>query len=199
MWPFECPEQLVLAEFLFSKVQMSARDTNFLMRIWDAWGNRHKNKEGDASEDSDCNCDPDCNGNFNEDCNCNPSCGCSNEDDDLCPPFTGQRNLLSTIDSIPQGDIPWQGFKVSYQGEIPKNAPSWMTATYDVWFQNPLDVMENILGNPEFAEHMDYTVKEVRGEDGERIFVDLMSGDWAWEQSVRRPLPYSTPNSYGLG
>lgn len=74
-----------------------------------------------------------------------------------------------------------------------------MTATYDIWFRNPLDIMENILGNPEFAEQMDYVAKEVRGEDGERVYIDLMSGDWAWEQSVRCPLSYPILDSYLVG
>ncbi|KAJ3519338.1 hypothetical protein NMY22_g13253 [Coprinellus aureogranulatus] len=174
MWPFDGPEQLLLAEFLYSKVQMSAGDTNYLMRIWDAWQQRFvdKNEDGDNGVGpSDCDCDSE------------SECGCDHEDDETYPPFKGQRDLLRTIDSIPQGDIPWRGFQVEYEGEKPENPPSWMEASYDVWYRDPLEVMEAQLGNPEFADHIDYAAKEVRGDDGQRLYTDLMSGDWAWEQS----------------
>lgn len=59
-----------------------------------------------------------------------------------------------------------------------------MTTKYEVWYGNPLEVMEGQLGNPEFADHLDYTAKEVKGQGGNWLYVDLMSGEWAWEQSV---------------
>lgn len=33
-------------------------------------------------------------------------------------------DLLTTIDSIPYGDIPWKAFKVKYDGELPLDPPS---------------------------------------------------------------------------
>ncbi|RXW18633.1 hypothetical protein EST38_g7221 [Candolleomyces aberdarensis] len=100
------------------------------------------------------------------------------------PPFADSRSLFDTIDSIPFGDIPWEGFKVKYDGEIPDQAPSWMTAEYDVWYRNPLEVMEGQLGNPEFARYIDYAPKEVKdAKNGRRQYMDLMSGEWAWDQA----------------
>ena len=77
------------------------------------------------------------------------------------PPFADNRDLHSTIDSIPLGDIPWQGFKVKYTGDIPENAPTWMTKEYDVWFCNPLEVMEAQIGNPDFNNEIDYAPRQV--------------------------------------
>ena len=66
------------------------------------------------------------------------------------PPFMDTWDQHSTIDLIPLGNIPWQGFKFKYTGIIPENAPTWMTKEYDVWFHNPLEVMEAQIGNPDF-------------------------------------------------
>lgn len=105
--------------------------------------------------------------------------------DNLESPYSGSRDLHSTIDSIPFGDVPWQGFKVRYKGELPPNPPAWMTKEYEVWYRDPLQVLEAILGNPKFADHMDWASKKLYGSDGKRHYIDLMLGDWAWEQSVR--------------
>ena len=102
------------------------------------------------------------------------------------PPFNSARHMQSVIDSILLGDVPWEGFKVTYDGEIPAdNAPSWMKNTYEVWFRNPLEVMEGQIGNPAFKGEIDYAPKQVLGNNGKRQFTDMMSGDWSWKQAVR--------------
>jgi len=100
------------------------------------------------------------------------------------PRFPDARGLHSTIDSIPLGDILWEDFKVKYSGEIPEHAPSWMTKEYDVWFRNPLDVLESHVGNPDFANETDYAPKKVFGRNKKRQYTDLMSGQWVWGQAV---------------
>ena len=101
------------------------------------------------------------------------------------PPFNSKRHMQSVIDTILLGDVPWRGFKVTYDGEVPEhNAPSWMKNTYEVWFRNLLEVMEGQIGNPDFKGEIDYAPKQVLGKDGKRQFTDMMSGDWSWEQAV---------------
>jgi hypothetical protein len=107
------------------------------------------------------------------------------ESEPVDPPFNSARHMQSVIDSIPLGDVPWEGFKVTYDGGVPEhNAPSWMKNTYEVWFRNPLEVMEGQIGNPNFKDEIDYAPKQVLGKDGKRQFTDMMSGDWSWEQAV---------------
>ena len=75
------------------------------------------------------------------------------------PPFQNAKDLHDTINSIPLEDIPWEGFKVKYNGKIPAHSPSWMTKEYEVWYQNPLDVMESQIGNSDFAHEIDYVLQ----------------------------------------
>ncbi|KAF8890543.1 hypothetical protein CPB84DRAFT_1816350 [Gymnopilus junonius] len=98
------------------------------------------------------------------------------------PPFSTSKHMWDTIDSIPLGDVPWEGFKVSYDGDVPDPAPSWMKREYKVWFRNPLHIMEAQIGNPDFAQEIDIAPKRVLGQNKKRQFTDLMSADWAWEQ-----------------
>lgn len=63
------------------------------------------------------------------------------------PPFADHNDLLNVIDSSVRGDVPWQSFKVSWQGDIPEGSrPShWMKKSYDVWYRDPREVIGNIL------------------------------------------------------
>ena len=108
-----------------------------------------------------------------------------NESEHTDPPFNSAKQMHSIIDSIPLGDVPWEGFKVTYDGDIPENnPPSWMTKTFEVWYRNPLEILEAQIGNPDFDGEIDYAPKQVLGKNGKRQFTDLLSGDWAWEQAV---------------
>lgn len=145
-FPFTDEDEFHFADFLFTREQMSAGNTDILMSLIAAWQN---SRYGESD-----------------------------------PPFSNSKQMRDTIDSIPLGDVPWEGFKVSYDGEIPDSAPSWMMKEYEVWFRNPLHVMEGQIGNPDFAQEIDVAPKKVLGRNKKRQFTDLMSADWAWEQAV---------------
>ncbi|KAJ3548527.1 hypothetical protein NMY22_g1229 [Coprinellus aureogranulatus] len=83
-------------------------------------------------------------------------CGCQGGGD---PPFGAAKHLYNTIDSFPYGDIPWQGFKDKYNGELPEAPAKWQTAD------------------------IDWSPKEVKDRDGRCQYCDLMSGEWLWEQA----------------
>lgn len=105
----------------------------------------------------------------------------------VLPPVINHKDLLRRIDSIPLGDVPWECFSLSYHNPPPKTSrpPEWKTTEYDVWFRNPREVIKGILGNPEFDGHIDYSAYR-EFEDSQRQYCHMMSGDWAWKQSVRR-------------
>jgi hypothetical protein len=103
---------------------------------------------------------------------------------DDCPPFADHDDMYGTIDAIPHGDVAWECFSASYQGEKPEDAPAWMDATFEVWFRDPQTVVNNMLGNPDFRDQFDYSpFREYDGADM-RQFENFMSGDWAWQQAV---------------
>jgi hypothetical protein len=85
--------------------------------------------------------------------------------------------MYNVIDATELGDVPWEAFSVKYNGEIPNNAPNWMSASYEVWFRDPLAVMEAQLGNPDFANEMGYSPKQVLSWTNKRQFSDFMFGN----------------------
>ncbi|KAM6496272.1 hypothetical protein JOM56_008978 [Amanita muscaria] len=103
------------------------------------------------------------------------------------PPFADHKDLYDAIDSIELGDAPWQSFAVSYSGDLPSDEdfelPPWMTAEYEVWYRNPLAVLENQLANPVFKGHFHAAPYREWNSAGERVWGDVMSGNWAWRQA----------------
>lgn len=99
-------------------------------------------------------------------------------------PFGNNKDLQAHIDATILGDVPWQSFNVSYNGDVPDdNASAWMTSKYDVWYRDPREVVRNLLSNPDFDGKFDYSpYREFR--DGKRQWTDFMSGNWAWNQAV---------------
>ena len=102
------------------------------------------------------------------------------------PPYVNHQNLYETIDSTTLGDAPWSSFSVEYTGDVSGDiVPPWKMAKYDVWMRNPRTVFRNQLSNPDFDGEIDYAAKWEFNTNGKRVWRDLMSGNWAWEQSVR--------------
>ena len=100
-------------------------------------------------------------------------------------PFINHCELYNTIDSTPLGDVPWQSFSLSYDGQLPEdNIPTWMTDKFDVWFRDPHLIVANILANPDFASDFDLIPFRKFDTDGNQIWQDFMSGSWAWTQVV---------------
>ena len=103
----------------------------------------------------------------------------------LEPPFSGYRDVYDVIDSIPHGDVSWQCFSVTYDGTRPDGGvPDWMESTYDVWYRDPHRMAQNMLASAEYHGKIDYAPYRDYGHDGERLYGDFMSGDWAWQQAV---------------
>lgn len=101
------------------------------------------------------------------------------------PPFADAKDLYNVIDSIPLGDAPWHSFSAKYTGTMPEiDVPAWMNATYDVWCRNPLDVVRNLLSNPDFKDEFDYAPYREYDTNHSQQYHNLMSGNWAWRHAV---------------
>ncbi|EDR00932.1 uncharacterized protein LACBIDRAFT_333636 [Laccaria bicolor S238N-H82] len=94
---------------------------------------------------------------------------------DQLGPFTSYEHMYSSIDAIQLGDAPWKCFTPS--------DPSWKSAEYEVWFQDPEVIMTQMLDNPEFDGHFDYAPYIGLDKSGKRRWSDFMSGNYAWHHS----------------
>lgn len=100
------------------------------------------------------------------------------------PPYSDHKELYKTIDKVPYGDVEWQSGTVTYQGTLPDGPPpSWMEKEYDIWYRDPLEIVKNLIKNPDFTDEFD-CVPYHEYVGGEHRFQHFMSGDWAWRQAV---------------
>ena len=108
---------------------------------------------------------------------------CSNSEES---PFADHDDLYRTIDAIEKGEAEWECFGIQYTGPRPENreVPSWMDQEFHVWHRNPDTILSQQLSNPDFAGEVDYAPKQLRNIEGKRVFIDFMTGDWAWQQAV---------------
>jgi hypothetical protein len=101
-------------------------------------------------------------------------------------PFRNHKHLYGTIDATPLGDIPWKSFSLQFNGNRPEGeVPSWMDADYDVWFRDPLQLVHNIISNPDFENGFDYVPYQEHDGDQSRCYHNFMSANWSWKQAVR--------------
>ncbi|KAI0821667.1 hypothetical protein BC628DRAFT_1412796 [Trametes gibbosa] len=100
------------------------------------------------------------------------------------PPFADHVDLYRTIDATEHGDVPWCCFKVRYTGPRPADTvPLWMDETYEVWYRDPRKVAIKMMADPTLTGHFDTIAYRQWTVGGERRFGDLMSANWAWNQS----------------
>lgn len=100
------------------------------------------------------------------------------------PPFSHAGEMYDTIDAIKDGNAPWHSFAVHYSGPLTADSPTWKRITYTVHCRNSLTVAENIIGSADFHNKFDYTAFEEYTAPHKRRWSNVMSGQWAMEQSV---------------
>ncbi|KAG2040852.1 hypothetical protein BDR03DRAFT_932487 [Suillus americanus] len=107
------------------------------------------------------------------------------------PPFTDHKDLYSTINAIPLGEVAWETSTMKFNEKTPNpsdpgTCAPWMDTPYTAWFRDPHAVVRNMLANPDFRDEMDYTpYREWKGEgdNAKQQWRNVMSGDWAWNQA----------------
>ncbi|EMD30431.1 hypothetical protein CERSUDRAFT_27999, partial [Gelatoporia subvermispora B] len=61
----------------------------------------------------------------------------------------------------------------------------WKSATYEVIYRDPREVVKEIIANPSFDGEFDYTPKREHLPNNAGLRrKDFMSGDWAWDQAT---------------
>ncbi|KAJ7639463.1 hypothetical protein FB45DRAFT_1134946 [Roridomyces roridus] len=99
-------------------------------------------------------------------------------------PWKNAKELYAVIDSIQTGSLPWRTYEIQYNGDVPPGTPpKWMTRKYEVCVRNLRDVLHHQLETKTFANDIDMIAYRQFNHQGHRVWSNLMSGDWAWQQS----------------
>ena len=108
------------------------------------------------------------------------------------PLFKNHCDLYSTIDAtpLPGGDTEWKTFNLCFHNdeELPPDVPNWKKKKWDVWYCDPLQLIHNLLQNPDFHDKFNYTPFQEYDLDGNHHFHNIMSGNWSWCEAISTSL-----------
>ena len=99
-------------------------------------------------------------------------------------PFSSYEHMYRTIDNIKHGYAPWKSFTTSYAGKLDPNAPSWQLQDFEIWFQDPDLVVQNMLDNPDLNGHFNYAPYIDLDKAGNRRWNEFMSENFSWRHVV---------------
>ncbi|KAJ7241483.1 hypothetical protein B0H12DRAFT_1236970 [Mycena haematopus] len=99
-------------------------------------------------------------------------------------PWKNAAELNATIDDIQSGHMPWKTYQMWYTGPLPPGAPPrWMTQVYEVCTRDLRQVLHHQLGTTDFKDYVDMVPYRQFNHTRQRVWSNLMSGDWAWKQA----------------
>ncbi|TEB21048.1 hypothetical protein FA13DRAFT_1834691 [Coprinellus micaceus] len=108
-------------------------------------------------------------------------------------PWDSAEAVYKTIDEIQQGNAPFTTVKIRYSGPLPENPPAWMTQEYELCVRDTHQVLHHQLATADFASDFDPAPYRQYQPNGERIWSNLMSAEWAWRKAdeISKTIPGS--------
>ena len=99
--------------------------------------------------------------------------------------FHNARSLLKHIDSLPTGPE-WSCSSFEVTGNKTNKAGNLRTEEVELWHQNPVKCICEIIGNPTFKEYMSYQPARVyrKSDFTDREYNKMWICDWWWQMQV---------------
>ncbi|KAJ8489753.1 hypothetical protein ONZ45_g13441 [Pleurotus djamor] len=98
-------------------------------------------------------------------------------------PWSRADELHAVIDTIQEGHNPWYTVPFRYTGPLPSKPPKWMLESYELCTRDARLLLHEQLSSPDFDGHFDYVPYRQFDSNGDRVWSNLMSGDWAAKQA----------------
>ena len=100
-------------------------------------------------------------------------------------PWSSATEMYMTIDSIQEGDAPFETISFRYSGPLPPHPPRWMTERYELCTRDARILLYNQLCTTDFKDQINLQPYHQFDHKGDHVWSNLMSGDWAWDEAVR--------------
>ncbi|KAJ6566640.1 hypothetical protein B0H19DRAFT_939699 [Mycena capillaripes] len=109
------------------------------------------------------------------------------------PSFDGKTDFFEKVDSLP-GGAKWQCKILDTKGDLPglEKDPTGATMRREqneLWFRDPVECVEELIGNPTFRHAMRYAPEKLYQDKKETIEVvnEMWTASWWWEIQKRLP------------
>ena len=100
--------------------------------------------------------------------------------------FHNSRSLFQKIDALPSGPE-WSCELLEVEGDIVDEGGVTQTETVELWRRNPVECVQELIGNPEFKHYMKYAPYRLyMNDDGtDQCWDEMATGSWWWDIQVR--------------
>ncbi|CDO69052.1 hypothetical protein BN946_scf184992.g1, partial [Trametes cinnabarina] len=120
--------------------------------------------------------------------------------------FTNNRSFLQKVDSLPGPKASWKLIEITVTGNQKDADGQFMKERLDCWARNPVEVIGDLLGNPEFKnditfapyiqelEELQRQLENATDAEKERIFEEMASAEW-WrkiQEALSAQVPHAT-------
>ncbi|KAJ7743569.1 hypothetical protein B0H16DRAFT_1859525 [Mycena metata] len=109
------------------------------------------------------------------------------------PSFGDKRDFFEKIDSLP-GGVKWHCKLMDTKGDLPdlEKDPTGATMRQEqneLWFRDPVECVQELMGNPAFRHAMRYAPEKLYADAGETVEVvnEMWTASWWWEIQKRLP------------
>ncbi|EPQ50020.1 hypothetical protein GLOTRDRAFT_51190, partial [Gloeophyllum trabeum ATCC 11539] len=105
------------------------------------------------------------------------------------PSYENNRQFLKKIDGLPTGGAGWSCHNVEIAGDLNDDEGMIQTEDVELWTRDPLVVIRELLGNPDFRNGMAYAPEHVYADANRarRIYDEMWTGDWWWKTQGKLP------------
>jgi hypothetical protein len=106
------------------------------------------------------------------------------------PSFSSNYTLLKRIDALPIDSV-WKCKVIVVKGDDIGKDGKPKTESVELWSRDPIECLQNLIGNPAFRDHISYVSQKVfTSESGStRIYDEAWTGDRWWAMQVSAHLP----------
>ncbi|RDX43467.1 hypothetical protein OH76DRAFT_1361159 [Lentinus brumalis] len=99
--------------------------------------------------------------------------------------FKNKKGFFKKIDSLPTG-TPWICDLLTVTGDLMGPKGENLTEELELWRRDPVECVEELIGNPAFEPHSSYAPVRVK-KAGVRYYGEMNTCDWWWDKQGELP------------
>lgn len=98
--------------------------------------------------------------------------------------FSDKTAFFEKLDSLPTGPQ-FKQLSVTVQGDQVDEDGTPMTEELEMWVRDPVECVQQLLGNPAFRDDLQYRPRRIRKRSSKkRVFSEAWTADWWWNTQV---------------
>ncbi|EPQ55314.1 hypothetical protein GLOTRDRAFT_129596 [Gloeophyllum trabeum ATCC 11539] len=105
------------------------------------------------------------------------------------PSYKNKQSLNDKIDALPATGAPWVQEIITIAGDQFGEDGRLMEEEVELWYQDPVECIHELMGNPAFSGKQAYAPERVYADAAgrNRMYDEMWTGDWWWDVQSKLP------------